>query len=185
MNALSDAKLLQQFLCGNDEAFGALFLRHYDYLYGYALQILQDETAAEEVIWQVYVKFHSCPPAQRPQRFRIRENIRAYLRGAVRYGCLDYRRTKAFQASKSSLDDHYHLREEEAPVEDGMNYAQMCDQIMHKLGRHSQEGKVFAMRLEGYPPDEIAKNLRISRQNVYSTWHRARHKAQSVLRNCA
>jgi RNA polymerase sigma-70 factor (ECF subfamily) len=58
---LSDAKLLMQLQAGDEASFEALFLRHYDRVYGILYRLLGNRTDAEDVTQQVFLKLYHSP----------------------------------------------------------------------------------------------------------------------------
>jgi len=64
---LSDARLLTQLQAGDDASFEALFLRHYDRVYGVLFRILGNRADAEDVAQQVFLKLYHAPRRIRVQ----------------------------------------------------------------------------------------------------------------------
>ena len=100
---LTDAQLLTQLQAGDDASFEALFLRHYDHIYGILYRLLGNQTDAEDVAQQVFLKlYHS------PRRIRLQggeTNVAGWLyRVAVNTGYNTLRSQKRRQNWQEKLD---------------------------------------------------------------------------------
>jgi RNA polymerase sigma-70 factor (ECF subfamily) len=65
---LTDAQLLTQLQAGDDASFEVLFLRHYDRIYSILYRLLGNQTDAEDVAQQVFLKLYHSPRRIRFQR---------------------------------------------------------------------------------------------------------------------
>jgi RNA polymerase sigma-70 factor, ECF subfamily len=60
-NMLSDTKLLTQLQAGDVESFEALYLRHYQRIFGVLYRLIGDETEAEDLTQEVFLKLYRSP----------------------------------------------------------------------------------------------------------------------------
>jgi RNA polymerase sigma-70 factor (ECF subfamily) len=82
---LSDVQLLMQLQAGDEASFELLFLRHYDRVYGILYRLLGNQSDAEDVAQQVFLKLFHAPRRIRWQRDEI--NVAGWLyRVAVNTG---------------------------------------------------------------------------------------------------
>ncbi|MFQ5576085.1 MAG: sigma-70 family RNA polymerase sigma factor [Anaerolineae bacterium] len=66
---LTDAHLLTRLQAGDEASFEALFLRHYDRVYGVLFRLFGNRADAEDVAQQVFLKLYHAP-----HRIRLRGN---------------------------------------------------------------------------------------------------------------
>lgn len=76
---LTDRQLVEKMRKGDEAAFTAIYERYWKEVFGHAYKRLQETSAAEDVIQNVFVSIW-----QRRDQADIR-NLRSYLYGAVRY----------------------------------------------------------------------------------------------------
>lgn len=78
-SALTDRQLVEKMKRGDEAAFTAIYERYWKEVFGHAYKRLQETSAAEDVVQNVFVSIW-----QRREQADIR-NLRSYLYGAVRY----------------------------------------------------------------------------------------------------
>ena len=59
MDELSDSRLIAQIQSGNIQAFATLYERYHHRVYRTALAITRDETAAEDILQECFLRVHS------------------------------------------------------------------------------------------------------------------------------
>lgn len=109
--ALPDALLLRRFREGDEASFEALFLRHYDRVYGVLFRLMGTRAEAEDLVQEVFWRLYRQAP-------RRGENVAGWLyRTAVNLGYnalrADRRRQRREQAA-ARTEDHPAGPEEEA-----------------------------------------------------------------------
>lgn len=76
MTALSDSTLLHGMIDGDTTSFEALFLRHYDRVYGLLFRLVGERSEAEDLTQEVFMKLHGRTGSKtHPQD----ENVSAWL----------------------------------------------------------------------------------------------------------
>ena len=73
---LSDTTLLSQLKTGDEASFEAIFLRHYDRIYGVLFRLLGNRSDAEDVAQKVFLKLY-----QAPNRVRAKDEDETHLVG--------------------------------------------------------------------------------------------------------
>jgi len=84
MNELEEHKLLAKLKYGDEQAFEKLFRQYYAPLCLYASGILQNNTAAEEVVQQFFVRFWV-----RRETLSINTSLKSYFFRSVKNRCLN------------------------------------------------------------------------------------------------
>lgn len=85
MQALTDDQLLQQFRDGQTDAFDLLFERYNRAVYAFALSMLRDPSAAEEILQETFLSV-----ARSAKNYDSRGRFRAWLMRMVRNRCLNW-----------------------------------------------------------------------------------------------
>jgi RNA polymerase sigma-70 factor (ECF subfamily) len=85
-----DKKLIKQFNQGSKEALCQIYQRHKKDLYGFAISLLNDTHAAEDVVHDVFVKF-----AQKSGSYQLKGSLKNYLLAAVTNRARDIFRLKS------------------------------------------------------------------------------------------
>ncbi len=74
MTSDADEALLQRLRAGDEEAFDALFVRHYSLVYAVLYRLLGDRQAAEDVAQETFLALHQQPP-----RMELKGGLPAWL----------------------------------------------------------------------------------------------------------
>lgn len=161
---------------GDEKAFEALFHRTFRRLYDFALKITKDETIAEDILQDVFMKLWK-------KKDRVESNnIEAYLFRLVRNQCIDYIKfVKIISAKTIELetdrkyeelyridfirDEPYLLIHEELKLE--------IEKTIESLPARCKEVFILS-RIEGLKNREIAERLQINIKNV------ERHLARAI-----
>ena len=96
----SDAELLRRHLAGDQEAFGALFLRHKDRLWAVALRIVCDPDDAADALQEAMISAF-----RRAENFRGDSAVTTWLHRIVVNASLDLLRRRASRRSVSWSGD--------------------------------------------------------------------------------
>ena len=97
---VSEKKLIKQFNLGSKEALCTLYQTYKKVLYGLAISLLNDKTASEDVVHDVFVNF-----ARQAGSFHLRGHLKSYFCVCVANRARDILRSK-FQAG-IPLDQDY------------------------------------------------------------------------------
>lgn len=95
----NEAQQLAAAQAGNREAFGALYRRHAPAVYGLALRILGDRTAAEDIVQDVFLR-----ALDQIDRLRDGERLGAWLKRSAANACIDLIRRRRPLVDPDDLD---------------------------------------------------------------------------------
>ncbi len=96
----SDAELLRRHTHGDSEAFGVLFLRHRDRLWGVAVRTLADPEEAADALQDAMISAF-----RRAADFRGESAVTTWLHRIVVNACLDRLRRRAARPAASGVDE--------------------------------------------------------------------------------
>ncbi len=159
--------------------------RYGDYLYGFAVSRLRNETAAEEVVQETFLAGITAL-----HQFAGQGSQRGWLMGILRRKVIDYMRDRSKHQHVKSLDQEYdptaHLFDENGRWKDGalpvIHSEQMIEsdelwQIVKEcLSRiPTRQADVFVLSVvEGMDNEKICQQLEISVTSLWTRLHRAR-----------
>ena len=83
----ADCELVSQAQNGDREAFGLLYTRHKDWVYGYALRRVGEPEIATDLVQDIFIKAFQALPRFEPER-----NFGAWLNGITQHTVVDYLR---------------------------------------------------------------------------------------------
>jgi RNA polymerase sigma-70 factor (ECF subfamily) len=153
---------------GDEKAFEILFYRYYQRLFAFAVEFVQYDDTAKDIVQDVYIKLWE-------KRRNLEEiSLKGLLYTMVRNQCLNHLRNKKVFENKNinlndtgSLERLYQLdfiRNEPEPLI-LEQLEQEIHQVMESLPEKSRQ--VFELsRMEGLKNKEIAKELECSLKNV-------------------
>lgn len=148
---MTDEQLMQAYVNGDEAAFSELFRRHRSKVYSYVLRRVRNEAAAEEILQEIFLKFHSSRSTYKKE----------YLVAQWLY-----------IITKSVLVDHFRRKEREISVSISDELIQVAAPEVHLpglelVGVSATEEKVLRMRFEEDKEfDEIALALNKSEVNI-------------------
>lgn len=108
---LSDKRLVEQFNQGSKEALCTMYQMYKKSLYGLAISLLNDKSAAEDVVHDVFVNF-----ARQAGNFQLRGSIKSYLCVCIANRARDIYRLKSHH--EVPLDESYPIRCEKSTPEE-------------------------------------------------------------------
>ena len=147
---------------GDEAAFKTLFTEHYKGMLSYACVILKDETEAEEIVQNVFVRLW-----EKQSSIRIETSLKAYLYRMVYNDCMNQVKHRnvvlKFQKEKT-----YAMKNERDNAEDRMAASQLNEKLSHALRELPEQCRtIFQLsRFEDLKYREIAAELRISEKTV-------------------
>jgi len=166
--ASSDDELLQRCRRGDAEAFGAIYDRYGNILYGTALRMLRRPAQAEDVVQEAFMKLHTKPP-QPPVK-----NLGGWLHRVTTNAARDQLRRRQRLA-----EQELPARPLSAPARDtgpGRDIERAVQQLPER-GR-----QVFMLHdVEGFKHAEIAGMLEISVGTSKSQLFRTRRLLRELL----
>ncbi|QGY43323.1 RNA polymerase sigma-70 factor [Maribellus comscasis] len=157
---------------GDYQSFNRLFFQYYRSLCSYVSSIIDDSSAAEDIVQNLFVKFWTDR-----KKITIHKNIESYLFKAAKHGAFNYLRSETNRKNameKMSLmdfsDEEYSTQEE---------FLQKLEECINQLPERSKE--VFLLhRYEGLKQKEIAGKLNISVKTIKNqVW-----KSLKYLKSC-
>ena len=169
----SDIELFER-LCGAKDvaepAFAELYTRHGARVYAYCRRIIGDETIAQDMFQETFIRFYQS--AQEPREMT---NVPAYLLKIARNLCLNCLRDKR----KSVAFEDYHKLSRDTPHEK----TELMELIAMALEALQPEYKdAFVLReYEGLSYAEIAEVVDASLSTVKIRVHRAKQKIRELL----
>jgi RNA polymerase sigma-70 factor (family 1) len=156
---MAEEKLMLAKIAGGDQhAFGLLYHSHKNRVYGYALQILQSESLAEEIVQETFIKLW----LKRENLERI-DNFGGFLRTIVRNDTLNALKKIALQHKNYSLI-RLDKTEKDFATEQAIQYREtkkLLDSAIEQLP--NQQKLVYHLcHVEGLKQKEVANQLNIS-----------------------
>ena len=110
----------------------------------------------------------------------IRGSMGAFVAVIARSVALNYRRDNSRYSGELIGDEKFDFIDGNIKVEDDVDFRLLVDGIVDKL--NDQESILFTMRyILFYPPEEIAKSLKIKRNAVDARLNRLRNKIKNFL----
>ncbi len=161
MNQTEEKKLFERIKNGDEKAFELLFYKYYGHLCVYAAKIISDETSAEEIVQDLFVKLW-----EKRQQLLIETSINNYLFRSVKNLCFNY-----IQHNKTKIQHAKNvLSETESNFSDDDSYPEIDLALRIEESINSLPGKrkeIFRLsRQEGLKYHEIAEKLNISIKTV-------------------
>jgi RNA polymerase sigma-70 factor (ECF subfamily) len=170
-----DGYLIDSLVKQEEAAFEQVFKTHFKNLHAYSYTIIRDETAAEEVVQQVFFKLW-----ERSKTLSISGSVAAYLYRAVYNESLNYLKHQKVQRD---YQQHYtHTMKNESEIT-GKKFSakELEGRLMHALNELPEQCRtVFQLsRFEELRYREIAEHLGISVKTVENQMG----KALKILRS--
>ncbi len=159
---LNESDLIGRLQQRDEKAFEQVFKTHFKSLHGYAISILQDESAAEEMVQNVFYKLWD-----RSEHINISGPIAAYLYRAVNNSCLNHLKYKKIRYGHQMTVIH---RGENTTVSasESIQLKELQEKLREAMqGLPEQCRTVFQLsRFESLRYREIAEKLGISVKTV-------------------
>ena len=178
-DAASDAELLRLHLAGDQEAFGALFLRHKDRLWAVALRIVCDPDDAADALQEAMISAF-----RRADNFRGDSAVTTWLHRIVVNASLDLLRRRASRRSVSwsGEPDELAVPEPRADTAAAGGQANRADAVDIRLDVDTalralpppQRAALVLVDMLGYPVADAAAILGVSEGTVKSRCARGR-----------
>ncbi len=171
--AAADADLVGRMAAGDEAAFRELLSRYQGLVYGYARRMLGDESLAEDVAQETFLRLY-----RNALRFRPEGTIKGYLLRICRNLCLDNLRVKGLKL----VDEMPEQITETTPHSqlEGKQAALALDRALQKLPPN-QRSAVVLRHGQGLAYAEIAEVMQTSVGAVESLLVRARRALRDSL----
>ena len=142
-----------------EELFHNLFMEYYPSLLSFARYYVKDETIAEDLVQDVFVKMWELR-----EQWKGVENFSAYIYQMVRFRCFNYLRGEKLREEmmRSYKEEKLSIVEINQYIEEEI--FRLVNQAMDSLP--STYKQVITLTLEGYRVKEIAEKLAVSEQTV-------------------
>jgi RNA polymerase sigma-70 factor (ECF subfamily) len=178
MNKTEESDLIEKIKKGDEKAFETLFHSYYGFLCLYATKILKNDSAAEEIVQDFFVKFW-----EKREHISIETSIKNYLFRSIKNHSINYikhNKTKLRYTQKviSESEDNY---------SDDNNFpeTELIDKIEESISSLPEKRKeIFRLsRQDGLKYHEIAKKLNISIKTVETQMSLAIKTLRDKLKN--
>lgn len=161
---------------GDREAFTCLYHRYFYYLFTLAMRYIKDESEAEDVLQQVFIKLW-----QMRDSGAIKDNVRGYLFAMTRNSIMNYVRDK-----NRLLQRNYRLSQEISEEEQDIWVMADKQDLISEMkkaidGLPPQQKRVANLRCEGLSNQEIASRLHLSLNTVNSHYTKGLKALKTAL----
>jgi RNA polymerase sigma-70 factor (ECF subfamily) len=161
MDRSEEFKLFERIKNGDEKAFETLFHKYYSYLCLYATKIISDDSAAEEIVQDFFVKIW-----EKREQLKIETSFNNYLFRSVKNLCINYiqhnkiklrHAQNVISKMENIYSDDYSFPE--------IELAQIIEESINSLPEKRRE--IFRLsRQDGLKYQEIADKLNISIKTV-------------------
>jgi len=177
--------LIESVKSGDKKAFAFLFSRYYADMWKYARNLVKDDSTAEDLVMDVFVRFWETAP-----KLEFRTSLSGYLCQSVHNHCINYltRKHKKFpfvsKEIRDTLENTFPAAVYDNPHE-GICFTELRGQIESSIGSLPEEcRRIFMMsRYEELSHEEIAEKLGISKNTVKVQIYRALQKLRESIKN--
>jgi len=181
---LAENYLIESIKGGDQKSFELLFKSYYSSLCKYARNIVHNESTAEDLVMDIFVKIW-----ESPAKLVITASISGYLYQCVHNHCINYMTRKHKQFSELSAETIEKLNvlipeDKSADPIMSINIIELSKRIEQSIGYLPAEcRKIFILsRLEELSHKEIAGKLGISENTVKVQIYRALQKLHLLLK---
>ncbi|HEY9001882.1 MAG TPA: sigma-70 family RNA polymerase sigma factor [Mucilaginibacter sp.] len=172
----SDKELLDQISLHDQQAFNTLFDRYWDKLYRIARARLDDETEAQDIVQEIFIKLW-----QRRETIEINTSVENYLQGAVRLSVIGhYRSLKADQAKLQNALERINILENSIhSLTDYLELEQTLEEALNLMPDMLK--KVYQLRSENHSVKAIAGELGLADQTVKNYIAEVTRRLRSII----
>jgi RNA polymerase sigma-70 factor (ECF subfamily) len=161
---------------GDREAFTCLYHRYFYYLFTLAMRYIKDESEAEDVLQQVFIKLW-----QMRDSGAIKDNVRGYLFAMTRNSIMNYVRDK-----NRLLQRNYRLSQEIGEEEQDIWVMADKEDLISEMKKAiealpPQQKRIANLRCEGLSNQEIASRLHLSLNTVNSHYTKGLKALKTAL----
>ncbi len=181
---LAEHYLAESIKKGDQKSFEFLFKSYYSNLCKYARNIVHNETTAEDLVMDIFVRIW-----ESPDKFMVSTSISGYLYHSVHNHCLNYLTRKHKQFTELNAEAIEQLNaimppDVSADPLSGINILELTNRIEKSIEHLPEEcRKIFILsRTEELSHKEIAAQLGISENTVKVQIYRALLKLHVLLK---
>jgi RNA polymerase sigma-70 factor (ECF subfamily) len=178
MNQSEEMYLFERVKNGNEKSFEILFHKYYKFLCQYAAKIINDDSAAEEIVQDFFVKIW-----EKRETLNIETSVKNYLFRSVKNLCINYvqhNKTKYNYAKKVFSEIENNFSDDDSFPETELS--QKIEESINSLPEKRKE--IFRLsRQEGLKYQEIADKLNISIKTVETQMSLAIKTLRDKLKN--
>ncbi len=178
MNKPEEIELFKGIKKSDEKSFEILFKKYYGYLCLYATKIINDDSAAEEIVQDLFVKIW-----EKRGQLNIETSIKNYLFRSVKNLCINYiqhNKTKLRYTQKviSEIENNY-------SDDDSFYEIELSQKIKESINSLPEKRKeIFRLsRQEGLKYHEIAEKLNVSIKTVETQMSLAIKTLRDKLKN--
>ena len=173
---IEDEILKWKFKCGSKEALRRIYEKYLNRLLTFAMALLNDASAAEDVVHDVFVSF-----AESAEDFKLSGNLKSYLTTCVMNRARD--RIRANRRRPRPLD----AAESVSSNLDGPDRAILCSEASQRLNHAvaqlpAEQREVIVLRLKGEMKfREIARLQGVSVNTIQGRYRYALNRLRSIM----
>lgn len=173
---IEDEVLKWKFKAGSQEALRRIYEKYLNRLLSFAMALLNDASAAEDVVHDVFVSF-----AASAETFRFRGNLRSYLTTCVLNRARDTLR--ANQRRPAKLDETVAIVSDQQGPDQAILGSERAQQLNHAIAQLPDEQRqVLVLRLKGDMKfRDIAKLQNVSINTIQGRYRYGLEKVRSIL----
>ena len=171
-----DEDLLKIIAQGNSNAFEHIFRKYYADLTRFSLKFIREETLAEEIVQEVFIKIW-----EKRKEIQVQSSFKSYLYTSVRNSSLNFLKSKFSQFSSAELEDKDHQSTQNS--EDELTGKELDLIIAQAIQNLPEKCRVIFQlsRQGGLSYKEIATELKISPKTVENQMGIALKKLKQFL----
>lgn len=175
---MTDSQLIDGLKTDDQAGFVAIYRRFYKQLLFFILGYLKEDSVAEEIVADVFVKVW-----ERRSDFHTMENLKAFIYISAKNASLNVIRAERSKGVHESLTKYVDLLADDRDVFAKMIHTELIHAIFMEVGRlPEKQREVFNMTyLEDKTVEEIAEELQMSPAAVYTNRSRAVHALKVIL----
>ena len=170
--------LFERIKKSDEKAFEILFHKYYGYLCLYATKIINDDSSAEEIVQDFFVKIW-----EKREQINVETSLKNYLFRSVKNLCVNYiqhNKIKIRYAQNVLSEIEYHISDDSNFTE--IELSRKIDESINSLPEKRKE--IFRLsRQEGLKYHEIAQKLNVSIKTVETQMSLAIKTLREKLKN--
>jgi len=173
---IEDEVLKWKFRAGSQEALRRIYEKYLNRLLSFAMALLNDAGAAEDVVHDVFVSF-----AESAETFKLRGNLRSYLTTCVLNRARDH--VRANQRRPVRLDGTESIVPDKNEPDQTILCSERAQQLNRAIAQFPDEQRlVIVLRLKGEMKfRDIAKMQNVSINTVQGRYRYALNKLRSIM----
>lgn len=167
---VSEQQTIQELVSGNIAMYETVYKNYFKPLYVYAFTMLKDETHAEEIVQNLFLKIW-----ERKEKINIETSLKAYLYKAVYFDCLNYIKHQKVKTNYEIHATHVMKNVKSELASHKVMYRNLEEKLRTALNELPEQCRtVFQLsRFEELKYREIAERLNISEKTVESHMSKA------------